>query len=288
MDKEAALAADPSVAAAEDSFKFGRNWQRYVEHYMTRERVEGATDSVRELIPRNIEGEAFFDIGSGSGLFSLVAHRLGASRVVSVDVDAESVESTKALRAAEGDPDNWTVLRASILDDKLPDGLGPASIVYSWGVLHHTGDMWRAISNAADLVAPGGLFVIAIYNRCTGVLVGSERWQSIKRFHNRAPRPIQMLMELGYQAYALPRHAAARLKRGKNPFKVLSDYQPRGMDLRTDMVDWLGGYPYEFATAEELVGFCERECGLKAVKVLGKPSDSLELNEIVLEKPLTG
>ncbi|MEY2571583.1 MAG: hypothetical protein QOE63_1933, partial [Acidimicrobiaceae bacterium] len=181
------------------------------------------------------------------------------------------------------DPDTWTVTAGSILDDQLVAELEPADIVYSWGVLHHTGDMWKAIRNAAKLVKPGGRFVIAIYNRADAPrFFTSERWQAIKRFYNHSPRPVQVAMELGYRGA----HAANKLRQFQNPRRVAAEYRhSRGMALKTDLIDWLGGYPYEFATVEEIVRFCEDELGLRKTRVDAVAPRDTANNEFVFDRP---
>jgi 2-polyprenyl-6-hydroxyphenyl methylase/3-demethylubiquinone-9 3-methyltransferase len=271
------------VAAPEDAYGFGRNWQEFVSDHLTPDRVRIARDSVARLVGVDLTGKHFLDIGSGSGLFSLAAHELGAGRVVSIDVDPDSVASTRALRERAGAPESWTVLPGSILDAQLVNELEPADVVYSWGVLHHTGDMWTAIENAAKLVQPGGRFVMAIYNDAHGKrFLDSHRWVKIKRFYNRAPRPAQAGMELAYRSWFW----ANELRKRNSPIAFERDYRrTRGMAFKTDVKDWLGGYPYEFSTAERLVEFCEGRCGLKAVKVNAVPPKDLANHELVFERP---
>lgn len=269
------------VRAPSDAFRFGRNWQRYITTSLnpTRERI--ARDSLVELLGCDLQGMSFLDLGAGSGLFSLGAHRLGARRVVSVDVDPDSVESCRRLRARAGDPESWDVVRGSILDPALLDAVEPADVVYSWGVLHHTGAMWTAIRNAARFVPAEGMFALAIYNRAEGRLMTSERWLRIKRAYNHSPRRLQRTMELGFQAF----WAANEVRHRRNPVREARQYQRnRGMARSTDLTDWLGGYPYEFAAAGEIVAFCERECGLTSEKVLPVPATGIGNHQFVFRR----
>jgi 2-polyprenyl-6-hydroxyphenyl methylase/3-demethylubiquinone-9 3-methyltransferase len=268
------------VAPPGDAFRFGRNWQRYVEDYLDQDRERIAGESLRDLVG-DLEQKTFLDIGCGSGLFSLCAYRAGAARVVSVDVDADAVESTRRLHARAGRPDNWTILHRSILDSSLGEDLDAADVVYSWGVLHHTGDMYAAIRNATAMIAPGGRIAIAIYNRVTDTWLDSERWGRIKRAYNHTGRPGQLAMEALYGTYWL----LGRLRSRENPVRVAREYRrSRGMALRTDLVDWLGGYPYEFGTIREIVDFCE-SCGLRQRKIIPEPGGGTGNNQFVFERP---
>jgi 2-polyprenyl-3-methyl-5-hydroxy-6-metoxy-1,4-benzoquinol methylase len=253
-----------AVTRPADAFAFGRNWQRYVDRYLDPERIAIASRSLMDLIGEDLRGKTFVDIGAGSGLFSLCAHHAGAARVVSVDVDPDSVASCRTLMERSGNPDSWQVLEGSILDPGLQALVPKGDVVYSWGVLHHTGDMWTAMRLAAELVKPGGLFCIAIYNRATDRFMNSERWRRIKRSYNRAPRAVQRLMEAAFLSYWTARQLYAR----RNPLRIAREYKrSRGMAVMTDLVDWLGGYPYEFASAEEVVAYCTECCALEVVKV---------------------
>jgi 2-polyprenyl-3-methyl-5-hydroxy-6-metoxy-1,4-benzoquinol methylase len=268
------------VTRPDDAFEFGRNWQRYIGTYLDEERLQIAAESLHGLVG-DVDGKTFLDIGAGSGLFSLCAHEAGAARVVSIDVDPNSAAATRELRDRAGAPETWSVYEASILDPRTVGETEPADVVYSWGVLHHTGDMQAAIRHAASLVAPGGLFCIAIYNRVTGRLLDSERWWKIKRFYNHTPPPIRRAMAWLYFCYWLTHQLRAR----QNPVRAARQYkQSRGMALMTDLVDWLGGYPYEFATVDEITTFCERECGMETVKVLAISPRGTGNNQFVFRR----
>src|SRR5882724_4030451 len=164
-------------------FAFGANWSRFIECVDER-RIKAAEESLIEMT-RNadaISGRTFLDAGSGSGLFSLAASRLGAARVHSFDYDANSVATTAEIKRRFM-PANaaWTVERGDILNRDYVTSLGKWDVVYSWGVLHHTGRMWEAIANACDLVADGGLLFIAIYNDQGWK---TRAWREIKRLYN--------------------------------------------------------------------------------------------------------
>jgi len=270
-----------SVGPPPDAFGFGRNWQRYISEHLNPERERIAAESLHDLLQVDLRGKSFLDIGSGSGLFSLCACKAGASHVTSIDVDPSSVTATKHLRASAGDPENWVVRHDSILDGNVARTLPAADIVYSWGVLHHTGNMHEAIVNAAQLVNPGGLFCIAIYNRVTGRFLDSERWLRIKRAYNHSPRAAQAAMESLYAGY----WSLGRLRNRQNPLRIAREYKAsRGMALKTDLVDWLGGYPYEFATSDEVIAFCTKRCGMSLVRLVPVPDDGNGNNQFVFQR----
>lgn len=273
----------PESVTEPPAFRFGRNWQRYVSTYLDSDRERVAAESLRELVG-DLHERTFLDVGCGSGLFSLCAHRAGARRVVSFDIDSESVAATRLLHQRAGSPESWRILHGSILDSRFVTKLECADVVYSWGVLHHTGDMYAGIRNAASLVDPGGMFAIAIYNQVTGGRLDSIRWWQIKRAYNRASPAGQRAMELAYGLYWL----AGQIRSRSNPIRVAREYRrSRGMALRTNMLDWLGGYPYQFATADAVVAFCEQDCGLRCTKVIHAGEQETGNNEFVFERSLS-
>ena len=210
------------------------------------------------------------DIGSGSGLFSLAARRLGAE-VTSIDYDRDSVACTEALqkRYFANDP-NWTVRQGSVLDRELLESLAEFDIVYTWGVLHHTGDMWTAMENVCGRVAPRGTLVVSLYND-QGWLSGY--WKRVKYLYNRLPwlRPILVGI---YAPYFVGLRYLMRRLSGRTRLE-------RGMSLWYDMIDWLGGYPFEVAKPEAVIDFYHgRGFQLKKLKTCGGRSGC---NEFVFE-----
>jgi len=265
---------------AELVFGFGENWARFLTS-LTDQQIEQATHGVRALLGRDLRDKSFLDIGSGSGLSSLAARRLGAARVYSFDYDPQSVACTQELRRRffPGDA-AWTVSQGSVLDQAFLATLGQFDIVYSWGVLHHTGRMWVAIENAARLVRPGGLFVIGIYN-FRGGRRGTATWTRLKRWYCKAPRWQQAAWENAYLVWDLVSMAAV----GRNPIRMIREYHSgRGMSWRHDAIDWLGGYPYEAATPGEILEFVRRKFNF----VLTRQNISLQLgvSEFVFESAL--
>jgi SAM-dependent methyltransferase len=230
-------------------FPFGKNWTRFLA-CLNEERIRGARESLTYFLNlTDLRGKSFIDIGCGSGLFSYAAFLLGADRIVSFDADPFSVSCARYLHEKAGRPPQWTVLQGSVLDKGFLSRFETFDIVYSWGVLHHTGKMWEAVHNSARLVSRKGLFYIALYSRLEGRF-GSQHWVRVKRFYNSSSAPVKRMMEW---YYLFSRSVGRNLLKFKNPFKVLRHYGgARGMYWKTDLVDWLGGYPYEFASVEEV------------------------------------
>ncbi|MBI4231650.1 class I SAM-dependent methyltransferase, partial [Candidatus Peregrinibacteria bacterium] len=205
------------------NFNFGKNWQDYSDNALNKKKFYEASRSLEDLIGKeNIVGKTILDIGSGSGLFSIAAKELGASKVVGVDISKESVEAAQS-NAERFNVNGVVFQQKSILDSRIEE-LGKFDIVYSWGVLHHTGDMKKAIENATSLVAQNGLFVIAIYNRHWS----SPLWSKIKHFYNVSPRFIQKVMIYMFVAVIFCAKFAVTKK---NPLK-----NQRGMNFYYDVI----------------------------------------------------
>jgi 2-polyprenyl-6-hydroxyphenyl methylase/3-demethylubiquinone-9 3-methyltransferase len=241
--------------AAGERFEFGRNWTRFLA-LLDESRIERAEESLQQMLEvDSLAGKTFVDIGSGSGLFSLAARRLGA-RVHSFDFDPHSVACTTELRRRFFSGDlNWTVAEASALDPQYLASLGSFDIVYSWGVLHHTGQMWDALENSQKLVAPGGKLFIALYND-TGSQ--SARWKWIKKTYCGLPgilkTPFAALVTAPGELKSLLRYLVT-LRPGEYVRSWTRYDERRGMSRWRDVIDWVGGYPYEVSTPDEIFEF---------------------------------
>ena len=253
-------------------FSFGKNWQSYLSEINIK-KISESTDSLKTMLNVNsLSGMRFLDIGSGSGLFSLAAKQLGAS-VVSFDFDPDSVKCTQYLKEKYLPEDQeWTITEGSILDEAFIKNLGDFDIVYSWGVLHHTGDMHAAFHNATQLVKSGGKLFIAIYND-QGII--SQYWKFIKKLYNKnkLSRVVITAVHIPYLfgiAYIL--HVTGILKK------------ERGMLIWYDMIDWLGGYPFEYAKPNQIIDyFNTKGFSLEKIKTRGM---KMGCNEFVFKNKI--
>lgn len=237
------------MCSAATRFRFGENWQSFVAT-VDPGRIRAAEEGLLRLLPRDaIAGRSFLDIGCGSGLSALAAVRLGARSVEALDADAQSVAAADALlrKFAPGGP--WRVGQESVFE-LSPERHGTYDIVYSWGVLHHTGDLWQAMARAAALTAPDGWLALALYRKTP--LCGF--WAVEKRLYAGAGPAAQRAARAIYMSA----FAAGLLATGRSPFAYARTYRSaRGMDWPHDVHDWLGGYPYELTDPAQVRAFLE-------------------------------
>ncbi len=235
-----------------DRFAFGKNWSRFLS-VVDDKRIFEAEQSLYEMLAmETLAGKSFLDIGCGSGLFSLAARRLGA-RVHSFDYDPLSVACASELkRRYFPSDDNWAIEEGSALDGQYLSSLSQFDIVYSWGVLHHTGRMWDAMALAAERVSDGGTLFISIYNDQGRK---SKFWRRVK--HTFCSGPIRRALVFGIFVPALVSYGLVNdIASGQNPLRRYREYKrKRGMSVYYDWIDWLGGYPFEVATPERVVDF---------------------------------
>jgi 2-polyprenyl-3-methyl-5-hydroxy-6-metoxy-1,4-benzoquinol methylase len=223
-------------------FAFGKNWEKYSLHIREKD-VLNAINSLKSFLQVDtLENQSFLDVGCGSGLFSLAAHKLGAN-VHSFDYDIDSVKTTNKIRELfNGDISKWTVSRGSILEDDLALKIGKFDVVYSWGVLHHTGNMWNSFDIIAQLVKNGGLLYVSIYNEQEYF---SKYWFFVKKLYNKN-FVLSKIITLIHIPYLILRYIKYIFTSESSTFK-------RGMRIYYDYIDWIGGFPFEYSKPDAVI-----------------------------------
>jgi 2-polyprenyl-3-methyl-5-hydroxy-6-metoxy-1,4-benzoquinol methylase len=241
-----------------DRFAFGRNWKRYAG-IIDEDRLRCAVASMAGSLG-DLRGKSFLDVGCGSGIHVVSAVRLGATRVHAFDYDEQSVDCTRRVvtRHARDARARITVERGDVLDPEYMRSLGTFDIVYAWGVLHHTGNLWKALELAMLPLAHEGCLLVALYNDQG---IWSHGWRLMKSLYVKAP----LLRAVIIAGVFGPREMVKCLVRGPRRYvREWRDYrQTRGMSRWHDLVDWAGGYPFEVASPSAIFEFYARR-GLSA------------------------
>lgn len=273
--------ANKEIAEGE-RFSFGANWAHFLS-VVDHRRIGEAESSLKEMLHvESLDGQRFLDIGSGSGLFSLAARRLGAT-VHSFDFDPQSVACAQELKRRYFPEDNaWHIEKGSVLDRSYLDDLGQFDVVYSWGVLHHTGAMWLALENAISRVeSEKGRLYIAIYNDQG---FKSHLWWFVKYFYNRFPiflkAPFIAIVTAIFHVLVIVKYTL-KLKPMTAIAPLLTDDRKRGMSAKYDKIDWIGGFPYEFSTFDTLQAYLNAR-GFSVVNA--RRNTSLGCNELSVKR----
>jgi 2-polyprenyl-3-methyl-5-hydroxy-6-metoxy-1,4-benzoquinol methylase len=243
-------------------FGFGKNWSKFIETKFNEERVKSSINVFCEFTGlSDLSSKSFIDVGCGSGLHSVAASRLKAKSIFSFDFDPHAVKITKFLRERELLKDQWQVEQGSILDKDYLQKLAKYDFVYSWGVLHHTGSVWEAIENTSTLVAPKGKMYLALYS--LDVQPNADYWLTVKEKYVQSSLVTKIIME---QRYLYKYYYGGSFLRHLLGFFKKEKGRTRGMELMTDVRDWLGGWPMEFVFDADVVSFVEK-LGFKTTNI---------------------
>jgi 2-polyprenyl-6-hydroxyphenyl methylase/3-demethylubiquinone-9 3-methyltransferase len=228
---------------ASSHFAFGENWASYAGS-VTEAQLRQAQSGLEKLVGKRLDGKRFLDIGSGSGVHTVAALKMGAREAMAIDIDARSVQTTRSVLQRFAPGASYRAEQLSVFDLSPDSCGGKFDVTYSWGVLHHTGDLKLALKQAAEMVADDGLLVLAIYRK-TWLC---PFWKIEKRWYSRAPAGAQRLARRLYEKWF--RLIAGRFD---DVDAYLANYSSaRGMDFQHDVHDWLGGYPYESLLPDDI------------------------------------
>lgn len=248
-----------------ERFDFGENWKNYNKKYLTEEKILQANDAFIKFTEiQTLKELTVIDIGCGSGIHSLNFSRMNPKLLLSFDYDSKSVEATNYLKEVHKN-ENWDVKQGSILDEKFLFGLPKFDLVYAWGVLHHTGNVWLAIENSCDLVVKGGFLHLALYSSDVKMLnKESIYWLRVKEKYNQSSFIVKRLIELSFISRdkslstinILRGLIKSLVRRQKDKTKFFSrQNRYRGMSYLIDVRDWLGGWPMEYVSDDAVIEF---------------------------------
>jgi 2-polyprenyl-3-methyl-5-hydroxy-6-metoxy-1,4-benzoquinol methylase len=245
------------MKSLENHYEFGKNWSAFVKNINELNIIKAEQSLLKLVGPKELEDKSFLDIGCGSGLHSLAALRQGAKKVLAVDIDPVSVATARSVLSQYHEEMNWECKENSVFELDS-DSLGKFDIVYSWGVLHHTGDLMGAIPKALDMVAENGSFVIAVYRKTRLCAF----WKIEKKVFNKANPTIRNIIRSAYISF----YRIGRFLQKRSFKDEVHNYNDqRGMSFYIDVDDWLGGYPYESIAPQVLKNYIQG-FGFKSVK----------------------
>jgi 2-polyprenyl-6-hydroxyphenyl methylase/3-demethylubiquinone-9 3-methyltransferase len=110
---------------------------------------------------RPFEALRLLDIGCGGGLLSEPMSRLGFD-VTGVDASERNIGTAKAHAAAQDLPIRYLCSTAESL---LAEGSEPFDVVLNMEVIEHVADPGQFLRDCSNLLAPGGLMILATLNR---------------------------------------------------------------------------------------------------------------------------
>ncbi|HRO74661.1 MAG TPA: class I SAM-dependent methyltransferase [Crocinitomicaceae bacterium] len=265
--------------------QFGNNFKDSLLTHFEEEQLHSSKEFILSYLELDdLSSKTYLDAGCGSGVFSVAAQQLGAV-VTAFDIDEVALENLHAVSEKFNVPINAIkTMKGSILDEDFITYLGKFDIVLCWGVVHHCGEMWKGIENICNTVKDGGLIHFGIYNKADnfgfypdGRFGSSNFWKKIKKRYSKAPKFVQGIVD----KLAVFGIFVIHLVSFKNPIKALRKNERRGMNWQSDLKDWLIGYPYEYATPEEVIEFMKVR-GFTLVKL--KTNNGLLTNNYVFKK----
>ena len=153
---------DDPIPYEEGSQEYFREIDRRIFHPRYMRLTADATGRVfgRYVDFDALAGSDVLEVGCGSGIAAQMLAEAGAT-LTAVDLTPWAVETTRARLDAFG-------LDAEVFEadgEALPFDDASFDLVFSWGVIHHSSDMDRALRELVRVCRPGGTLVLMVYHR---------------------------------------------------------------------------------------------------------------------------
>jgi ubiquinone/menaquinone biosynthesis C-methylase UbiE len=166
-------------------------------------------------------GEKVLEVGVGAGTDFLQWVRAGAE-AHGVDLTPEAVEHVKARLEVYG-------LQAEDVrvadSESLPFEDDAFDLVYSWGVIHHTPDTYRALAEIIRVCRPGGACKIMVYNRHS--VVACDLWL------RKALRRLQPFRSLSWCLYHHMESEGTKAYTPREVRSMLDDFSVENVKIDT-------------------------------------------------------
>ena len=239
------------------NFSFWKNWQNFLKK-INDENIDKAKEIILKFLwdENIIKWNTIIDFWSWSWLMSLAFLELWVKEIISIDIDDYSIECAEYLREKyKYNKKKWKILKGSVLDENFIKSLPKVDMLYSWWVIHHTWDMWKWLDLMLNLIKDNWYFYTAIYNDSNFILEWTSKfWLKEKRIYSKY-KFLRYIIKPIYTFY----YITWLIIHWINPIKYIKNYSfSRWMSFWNDIEDWLGWYPYEYATFDEIQSFFEK------------------------------